>query len=98
MGLATTIYSQDKDSAGNSLSGYVKNTFNRLRIWDNRSKSKESDSNLRQAFTLRAAKSHLSLPDAVVEETVCSGGRKKAQIEIEKAYGVSNASVRNMTK
>ena len=70
MGLATTIGSQDKDAAGNSLSGYMKNTFNRLRLWDNRSKSKGNDSNLRQAFTLlHTMKSHLSLPDTVVEET-----------------------------
>src|SRR5215472_5722084 len=31
MGLATSIGIADKDASGNNLSGYMKNTFNRLR-------------------------------------------------------------------
>jgi transcription initiation factor TFIIB len=39
-GLTTIIGLQDKDATGNSLSTSMKNTFHRLRIWDNRGKSK----------------------------------------------------------
>ncbi|MEO9277783.1 MAG: transcription initiation factor IIB [Nitrososphaera sp.] len=68
-GLATTIGVSDKDASGNYLSGYMKNTFHRLRIWDKRSKSEGNDRNLRRAFTLLdMIKSQLVLPDNVVEE------------------------------
>lgn len=90
MGLATSIGSQDKDASGNSLSGYMKNTFNRLRIWDSRSKSKGSDSNLRQAFILLdTMKSQLSLPDNVVEETAYIY-RKAAALKLTRGRGISS--------
>ena len=90
MGLATSIGSQDKDAAGHLLSGYMKNTFNRLRIWDNRSKSKGNDSNLRQAFTLLdTMKSHLSLPDNVVEETAYIY-RKAVAMKLTRGSGISS--------
>lgn len=90
MGLATSIGSQDKDASGNSLSGYMKNTFNRLRIWDSRSKSKGNDSNLRQAFMLLdIMKSHLSLPDNVVEETAYIY-RKAAALKLTRGRGISS--------
>jgi transcription initiation factor TFIIB len=89
MGLATSIGSQDKDASGNSLSGYMKNTFNRLRIWDSRSKSKGNDSNLRQAFVLLdTMKSQLSLPDNVVEETAYIY-RKAAALKLTRGRGIS---------
>ena len=89
MGLATSIGSQDKDASGNSLSGYMKNTFNRLRIWDSRSKSKGHDSNLRQAFVLLdTIKSQLSLPDNVVEETAYIY-RKAAALKLTRGRGIS---------
>ncbi len=70
MGLATSIGIADKDASGNNLSGYMKNTFNRLRIWDNRSKSKGNDRNLKQAFVLLdSIGSKLSLPNNVIEES-----------------------------
>ncbi len=69
MGLATSISPLDKDATGKYLSGYMKNTFHRLRIWDNRSKSDGNDRNLRHAFMmLDAMKANLSLPDNVIEE------------------------------
>ena len=90
MGLATSIGSQDKDATGHSLSGYMKSTFNRLRIWDNRSKSKRNDSNLRQAFTLLdIMKSQLSLPDNVVEETAYIY-RKAFAMKLTRGRGISS--------
>ena len=90
MGLATSIGSQDKDASGNSLSGYMKNTFNRLRTWDSRSKSKGNDSNLRQAFVLLdTMKSQLSLPDNVVEETAYIY-RKAAALKLTRGRGISS--------
>lgn len=90
MGLATSIGSQDKDASGNSLSGYMKNTFNRLRIWDSRSKSKGNDSNLRQAFVLLdTIKSQLSLPDNVVEETAYIY-RKASALKLTRGRGISS--------
>ena len=90
MGLATSIGSQDRDASGNSLSGYMKNTFNRLRIWDSRSKSKGNDSNLRQAFVLLdTIKSQLSLPDNVVEETAYIY-RKASALKLTRGRGISS--------
>ncbi len=69
MGLATTISASDKDASGNYLSGYMKNTFHRLRIWDKRSQSEGNDRNLKHAFMLLdKIKSQLVLPDNVIEE------------------------------
>lgn len=69
-GLATSIDYANKDAAGNSLSGYMKGTFSRLRMWDSRSKSRGPDRNFKQAFMLlETIKSKLIIPDSVVEET-----------------------------
>jgi len=69
-GLSTTIDNGNKDASGNSLSSYTKNTFSRLRIWDNRSKSDSTDQNLRKAFTLlNTIKSQLAIPDSTMEES-----------------------------
>lgn len=68
-GLATAIGLADKDASGNSLSGYMKQTFNRLRTWDTRSKSRGVDRNFKQAFVLLdTIKDKLIIPDSVVEE------------------------------
>lgn len=68
MGLSTVIDSKDRDAVGNSLSGEIRSTFNRLRMWDARSKSDSSDRSLRRAFTvLNSAKSKLSLSDTIIE-------------------------------
>lgn len=69
-GLATSIDYADRDASGNSLSGYMKETFRRLRTWDNRSKSTGVDRNFKQAFMLLdTIKAKLIIPDSVVEET-----------------------------
>jgi transcription initiation factor TFIIB len=67
-GLSTVIGSQNKDAAGNSISPYMKYTFNRLRTWDNRSKTNVVERSLRSAFViLNTLKSKLDLSDAIVE-------------------------------
>ena len=65
-GLSTVIGS-NKDSSGNSLSSKTKFEFNRLRTWDQRSKSR-STSSLSKAFTLlHAMKTKIGVSDNVVE-------------------------------
>ena len=69
-GLNTNINYANKDASGNPLSGYVKGTFDRLRIWDHRSKSTTSNRNFIHAFMLlETMKTKLAIPDSVVEET-----------------------------
>lgn len=69
-GLNTNINNTNKDASGNPLSGYVKGTFDRLRIWDHRSKSTGSDRNFTHAFILlETMKTKLAIPDSVAEET-----------------------------
>lgn len=69
MGLSTLIDSKNRDAGGNSLSGEIRSTFNRLRLWDARSRSDSYERSLRRAFTvLSSSKSKLSLSDAIVEK------------------------------
>ena len=57
----------NKDSSGNMLSSRTKFEFNRLRTWDQRSKSR-STTKLSKAFTLlHAMKTKLGIPNNVVE-------------------------------
>lgn len=65
----STVIGTNRDSAGNSLPVKSKYSFNRLRVWDKRSKSRSSAS-LSKAFTLLyAMKTKLAIPDSVVERT-----------------------------
>lgn len=65
-GLSTVIGS-NKDSSGNALSSKTKFEFNRLRTWDQRSKSRQTSS-LSKAFTLlHGMKTKLGISDNVVE-------------------------------
>ena len=65
----STVIGTNKDSAGNALSVKSKYEFNRLRMWDRRSKSRSSVS-LSKAFTLlNSMKTKLAIPDSVVERT-----------------------------
>ena len=51
MGLSTVIGSSNRDASGSSLSGAMKHTMDRVRVWDKRSEAANSfDRNLRQAF------------------------------------------------
>ena len=71
MGLATIISRSNKDVTGKPLSSGMKNTIERLRMWDNRSQAYTAgDRNLRQAFSqLLSLKEKLVLTDAVIEKT-----------------------------
>lgn len=70
-GLATMIGLIDKDASGKILSSSMKTTFNRLRIWDNRSQANSAtERNFRNAFNiLSRLKDKLSLNDAIIEKT-----------------------------
>ena len=64
-GLSTVIGA--KDSSGNKLSNKTKYEFNRLRTWDQRSKSRTTSS-LSKAFTLlHGMKTKLGIPNNAVE-------------------------------
>ena len=63
----STVIGANRDSAGNALSSKTKYEFNRLRTWDQRSKSRKTSA-LSKAFTmLHAMKTKLGLSDNVVE-------------------------------
>ena len=63
----STVIGTNKDSSGNTLSNKTKYEFNRLRTWDQRSKSRKT-ATLSKAFTLlHGMKTKLSIPDNVVE-------------------------------
>ncbi len=66
MGLST-VMGMDKDSTGKALPGKTKYEFKRLRMWDQRSKSKKT-ARLSKAFTLLyGMKTKLGIPNNVVE-------------------------------
>ncbi|EGG41535.1 transcription factor TFIIB cyclin-related protein [Candidatus Nitrosarchaeum limnium SFB1] len=63
----STVIGINKDSSGNTLSSKTKYEFNRLRTWDQRSKSRSTVA-LSKAFTLlNAMKTKLGIPDNVIE-------------------------------
>ena len=63
----STVIGTNKDSAGKAVSGKTKYEFNRLRMWDQRSKSRKT-ATLSKAFTLmNGIKTKLGIPNNVVE-------------------------------
>ena len=63
----STVIGTNKDFSGNSLSSKTKFEFNRLRTWDQRSKSRTTSS-LSKAFTLlHGMKTKIGVPNNVVE-------------------------------
>ena len=63
----STVIGNNKDSTGKALSSKTKYEFNRLRTWDQRSKSRKTAS-LSKAFTLlHGMKTKLGISDNVVE-------------------------------
>lgn len=63
----STVIGNNKDSTGKALTSKTKYEFNRLRTWDQRSKSRKT-ATLSKAFTLlHAMKTKLGIPDSVVE-------------------------------
>jgi len=63
----STVIGANKDFSGNALPSKTKYEFNRLRTWDQRSKSRKT-ATLSKAFTLlHGMKTKLGIPDNVVE-------------------------------
>ena len=63
----STVIGANKDSTGKAISGKTKYEFNRLRTWDQRSKSRNT-ATLSKAFTLmNGIKTKLGIPNNVVE-------------------------------
>ncbi len=63
----STVIGTNKDSSGNALPSKTKYEFNRLRTWDQRSKSRKTAA-LSKAFTLlHGMKTKLGIPNNVVE-------------------------------
>ncbi len=68
MGMMTVI--SDKDALGHSLSSYMKNTFVRLKVLNNRSRTSSYNRTLRSALLLLySLKTKLGLPDSTVENS-----------------------------
>ncbi|MGI0073548.1 MAG: transcription initiation factor IIB [Nitrosotalea sp.] len=68
-GLFTSIDSQNKDASGNTLSGNMKYTIERLRKWDNRSKSTSVNRTFISVFIVfDSVRIKLSIPEPVIEE------------------------------
>lgn len=69
-GLSTVISANNRDSSGKPLSTSMKNTIERLRTWDSRSKvTTSADRNLRMALSqLSTLKDKLTLTEAVIEK------------------------------
>ena len=67
MGGLSTVIGTNKDSTGKALSGKTKYEFNRLRTWDQRSKSRNALT-FSKAFTLmNGIKAKLGLSNQIVE-------------------------------
>ncbi|MDC8452295.1 MAG: transcription initiation factor IIB [Candidatus Nitrosotalea sp.] len=80
MGLSTIIGKANRDASGCSLSGNMKQTFDRLRMWDSRSKSKSCKTNMKSAFILiDTVQTKLAIPDAVIEEAAYLYRKVKAK-------------------
>lgn len=68
MGLSTVISPSNIDSSGRSLSSDNIKKFSRLRLWDKRSRSRQNNPGMRQAFDLLdAMKTKLAIPERTVE-------------------------------
>lgn len=84
-GLATIIGQRNQDAFGKPLSAYMKNSFERLRIWDGRSQAfSSSDKSLRTALLeINNLKEKLALSDTITESS---------------AYLYRKVSERNLTR
>ncbi|HJU14764.1 MAG TPA: transcription initiation factor IIB [Candidatus Nitrosotalea sp.] len=68
-GLYTNIGSQNVDATGKPLSGTMKNTIERLRKWDQHSKSRRVNRSLVPALSIfDSIRIKLSIPSSVIEE------------------------------
>lgn len=70
MGLSTVIGKNDSDFVGRKLSFETKQSMNRMRLWDTRSKAKSSTKNLRFAlYEMYKLKDKLGLSSTVIERS-----------------------------
>jgi len=90
-GLSTIINPINKDSTGKPLSASMKSSITRLRIWDSRSRAKDStDRNLQYAFKeLLKMKEKLFLSDVIVEKAAYIY-RKAMEKELVKGRTISS--------
>ncbi len=66
MGLSTVI-GRDADATGRAIPSKTRHAFNRLRMWDQRSKSRTVSGLGKALILLNAVKTKLSVPDSVAE-------------------------------
>jgi len=64
----STVIGKNVDSTGHAISYKTKQTFSRLRIWDQRSKSRLVSSLSKALTQLNAMKAKLAIPDSIVED------------------------------
>ncbi len=69
MGLSTVIKSQNTDCAGNHLSGKMSTMFNRLRRWDQYTKSKKNMKFTEPFILLDGLRAKLGLSESVIEKS-----------------------------
>lgn len=87
MGLNTVINPKNTDSAGRKLSAKTAYEFNRLRIWDNRSKRKTLNRTMAKSFTiLDAARKKLTLSH-MLSERAAYLFRKAIDAKITRGHG-----------
>lgn len=87
-GIATKISNSTKDSSGCNLSGKTRNKFNRLRIWDNRTKRQHRERSLLKAFTLLdSMKSKLGLSESICEKSAYYY-RKATDLNIVRGHSI----------
>lgn len=80
MGLTTVIESANKDASGKRLSNKMRYEFNRLRVWDSRSKLCTRERGMNKAFImLNSMASKLYLPDSVSERAAYYYRKIKSQ-------------------
>ncbi len=64
----STVMGRNIDATGNTISSSAKRTFDRLRLWDQRSKPRSNASLSKALVALNAIKSKLALPDSAAED------------------------------
>lgn len=64
----STVMGRDIDATGNTISSATKKTFDRLRLWDQRSRPRSTASLSKALVALNAIKSKLAIPDSTVED------------------------------
>ena len=64
----STVIGKDVDATGRAVSSSTRETFNRLRIWDQRSRTRSSSSLAKALTILNATKTKLGIPSPILED------------------------------